>query len=254
MDLNDTEFLKPWVMRIVKETGRGINRFDMIKDNDKILLGVSGGKDSLALAFMLSVRMRWLPIKYSLHAVRIEWDQYPLSEGCDEKIASFFEILKIPYEVIKADMFPPSFKGDFNCYLCSRNRKRILFSRAGELGIDKIALGHNLDDIINTTLINLCFRGNFSTMMPVQGFFGGKLFIIRPMCLVHESKIKLMAERLGFPVADVLCPFQKTNMRLKIRPLAEILAKNDKRFREHIFEAPWNINSEYLPLKLGEKK
>ena len=75
MELKDIENMQPWLMRIVKETGRGINRFKMIEDGDKVLLAISGGKDSLALAFTLAVRRRWLPIHYDLHALRIDWNQ-----------------------------------------------------------------------------------------------------------------------------------------------------------------------------------
>ena len=75
MELKDIENMQPWLMRIVKETGRGINRFKMIEDGDKVLLAISGGKDSLALAFTLAVRRRWLPIHYDLHAMRIDWNQ-----------------------------------------------------------------------------------------------------------------------------------------------------------------------------------
>ena len=119
--------MQPWLMRIVKETGRGINRFKMIEDGDKVLLAISGGKDSLALAFTLAVRRRWLPIHYDLHALRIDWNQYPMPDSDAKKMEEFFDMLEIPYEVEHADMFPPSFKGEFNCYLCARNRKRMLF-------------------------------------------------------------------------------------------------------------------------------
>ena len=252
MELKDIENMQPWLMRIVKETGRGINRFKMIEDGDKVLLAISGGKDSLALAFTLAVRRRWLPIHYDLHALRIDWNQYPMPDSDAKKMEEFFDMLEIPYEVEHADMFPPSFKGEFNCYLCARNRKRMLFDKAAELGYKKIATGHHMDDVITTTLINLCYRGNFSTMMPVQQFFGGKLTLIRPMCMVYESKLRLMAERLGFPVYNTGCPYKSTNMRLKMKPIVAELSRDNRRLREHIFEAPWNINPEYLPTDLGE--
>ena len=72
--------IPPWVMRFVKQTGKGINRFKMIENNDKVILGISGGKDSLALAFALSLRKKWLPINYELHAVHINWSEHPVSE------------------------------------------------------------------------------------------------------------------------------------------------------------------------------
>ena len=153
--------------------------------------------------------------------------------------------MDIPVKFLVRDMFPESFRVRFNCYLCSRNRKRILFEEAGTLGISKIALGHHLDDIAETTLINLCMRGNFSTMMPVQRFFGGKVSIIRPLCMVKESTVSLVATRLSLPCFTLACPYHKTNLRLSIKPFVKDLAKLDPKVREHIFSAHWNINREY---------
>ena len=221
--------LPPRVMRFVKQTGRGINRFEMINDGDNIILGISGGKDSLALALALSLRRKWLPIDYNLKAIHIDWKEYPLPDAAAEKLKHFFSQLEIPYHIVQASMFPESFKGNFNCYLCSRNRKRILFDLASEWGYKKIALGHHLDDLVDTTLINLCFRGSFTTMLPVQEFFKGKLEIIRPMCEVPESMVRNITSFLELPVQNVPCPYRDTNLRAKIKPLVSQLSHIDKK-------------------------
>ena len=240
----------PWLYRIVKDTGKGINRFNMIEGGDNVLLAVSGGKDSLVLALCLALRLKWLPVSYNLKALHIDWKEYPIPEKLSNEIKDFFDQLDIPYESVQHSMHPESFKGDFSCYLCARNRKRILFDYAEKYGIKKIATGHHMDDIIETTLINLCFRGNFSTMMPVQDFFKGKLKLIRPMALVTEKKAALVSERLELPVYHTECPHKETNMRSKVKPFIKDLAKMDKNVREHIFNAPWNINPDYLPTNL----
>ncbi len=243
----DTDKIPRWLMRTVKQAGKGINRFNMISGGDKVLLAVSGGKDSLLLALCLSIRLKWLPVKYELKALHINWRQYPVPEDLLSGIKSFFSVLDIPFESQDADMMPPSFREKFNCYLCARNRKRILFEYAEKHGISKIATGHHLDDIAETTLINLCLRGNFSTMMPVQEFFNGKLKLIRPLCMVRESSIELAAKRLELPVYSTICPYKETNLRLKMKPVLRQLSHLDKKVYEHIFDAPWNINHEYLP-------
>ncbi len=227
----------PWIYRFVKQVGRGINHYKMIGSGDHILLGISGGKDSLALAFALSLRKKWLPINYDLSAVHIDWEEYPISEAEKTALFAFFDTLKIPYILKKARMQSPSFKKKFNCYLCSRNRKRILFNYAEELGISKIALGHNLDDIAETSLINLCFRGDFSTMLPLQNFFGGKIRIIRPLCEVREDMVKRAAEKMNMPVLRTLCPFAESNIRSRIKPILKELNHIDKLTREHIYNA-----------------
>lgn len=237
--------IPPWVMRFVKQTGRGINQFKMIKENENILLGISGGKDSLALAFSLALRRRWLPIDYGLYAVHINWEEYPIEDEKLEKLKTFFEIIEIPFETVTVKMFPGDFAESFNCYLCSRNRKRILFDIAAEKNFTKIALGHHLDDLVETSLINLCFRGRFTTMLPVQEFFKGKLHIIRPMCEVRESAVNRLTENLGFPVCKSPCPYNDTNIRSQVKPIINSLSHIDKLTREHIYKAFWNEKDDF---------
>ena len=241
--------IPPVVLRVVKMKGKGIKRFYMIRDGETVLLGISGGKDSLALALALSLRKRWLPITYNLTGLLIEWEEFPLPEEKKQALLTYFSELDIPLSIKRVKMFNDSFKGEFNCYLCSRNRKRILFEEAGMLGITKIALGHNMDDILETTLINMCFRGNISTMLPVQHFFNGKLTIIRPLCEVKESVIKRVAEQLELPVCENGCHQKDNNIRNRIKPIVQQLVHLDKRAREHIYNAPFNIIKEYLPIE-----
>src|SRR6056297_1799511 len=174
--------IPPWVRRFVKQTGRGSNRHSMIREKDGVLLSVSGGKDSLAMSLALSLRKIWLPIDYHLQALHIEWKEHPVGDDQIDTLRSFFKVLRIPFFSVKAHMFAESFQGKFNCYLCSRNRRRILFEYAADQDIDIIAMGHHLDDIVETAFINLCFRCEFSSIRPVQEFFSGILRVIRPMC------------------------------------------------------------------------
>ncbi|HUX13830.1 MAG TPA: ATP-binding protein [Spirochaetia bacterium] len=239
--------IPPRVRRFVKTVGRGINEFRMINEGDSVLLGVSGGKDSLSMALALSLRRRWLPIKYELHAVQIEWAEFPLSRASKDQLSNYFEALEIPFQFLQAHMFPESFRGKFNCYLCSRNRKRILFDHINRVGINKIALGHHLDDIIETTLMNLFYHGSFGTMMPVQNFFDGETQIIRPMCRVTEAGVRNISAFLGLPVVSINCPHKDTNLRSDMKMIIQSLTHKNKQVRENIYRAPWNIITDYLP-------
>ncbi len=242
--------IPPWVMRFVKQTGKGINRFNMIKEGDRVLLGISGGKDSLSLAFALSLRKRWLPIDYELHAVHINWQEYPVNSSQHQNLREFFEILEIPFQTVDAKMFPGNYIENFNCYLCSRNRKKILFDIAEEKDFKKIALGHHLDDIVETSMINLCFRGRFTTMLPVQEFFEGKMHIIRPMCEVREGAVTRLSDNLDFPVCKSPCPYDETNIRSSIKPIISSLSHIDKLTREHIYNAFWKEKDDFSGLEL----
>ncbi len=229
--------IPPWVMRFIKTTGKAINRYSMIKEGDTVLLAVSGGKDSLALALALSLRRKWLPVRYELKAVMINWIEHPIPPEKRQPLIDFFHDLDIDFHIMDELMFPTSFDGDFNCYLCSRNRRRILFELASQQGIKLIAMGHHLDDLVETSMINLCFRAKFSTMLPVQEFFGGKLHIIRPMIETHEQVTRRLAQAYDLPVVKPVCPFDQTNIRSQIKPIISQFAKMDKHVREHIYNA-----------------
>ncbi len=229
--------IPPWIFRFIKHTGKAINTYSMIREGDKVLLGISGGKDSLALALALSLRKKWLPISYNLDALHINWEEHPVPQDKVDQLAEYFSDLAIPFTSVTVKMHQESFKGEFNCYLCSRNRRRILFEAAAAKDYKIIALGHHLDDLVETTLINLCFRGNFSTMQPVQEFFKGKIHIIRPMIEIKEHRIKRLVEAYNLPVAKPVCPFDQTNIRSQLKPIIRDLCKVDKLTLDHIYNA-----------------
>jgi tRNA 2-thiocytidine biosynthesis protein TtcA len=209
----------------------------MVRDGETVLLSVSGGKDSLALALALSLRRKWLPIDYGIQALMINWIEHPVDEEAKDRLRAYFNALSIDFAIVDEPQYPTSFKGEFNCYLCSRNRRRILFQYAAEKGLSLIATGHHLDDLVETTLINTCFRGNFSTMQPIQEFFSSSLHIIRPMIEVHEQVLSRLAQAYDLPVVKPVCPFDQTNIRARLKPIVRSLAQIDKLTREHIFQS-----------------
>ena len=229
--------IPPWVRRFVKKAGKAINRYRMFGEGEHVLIGVSGGKDSLALSLALALRLRWLPIHYRLSALHIDWKEYPLPSDGLEKLEEYFETLGIEFTSVGAHMFSSTFAGEFNCYLCSRNRRRILFEYAREHDISTIALGHHLDDIVETTLINLCFRGEFSSMRPVQEFFSGALHVVRPLCEVRETVVDKTAREIDMPVAKAPCPYDETNIRSRLKPVVRQLSHIDRHTREHVYQA-----------------
>ena len=229
--------IPPWVMRFIKLTGKAINRHEMIKADDSVLLSVSGGKDSLALALALSIRLKWLPISYTMRAVMIDWKEHPIGREGQKRLYEYFDALQIPLTILEEQQYPESFKGEFNCYLCSRNRRRILFTYAAEHNCSLVAMGHHLDDLVETTLLNLTSRAKFSTMLPVQEFFGGKLHIIRPMIEVHENTIRRLNELYQLPSVKPVCPYDQTNIRSKLKPIIQDLVHLDRDAREHIYNA-----------------
>ena len=229
--------IPPWVRRFVKKVGKGINDFNMIQDQDKILLGISSGKDSLAMALALSLRTKWLPIHYEMTGLMINWNEYPIPEKNLELIKLYFEKLNIKLVIKNESIFPHSFQENFNCYLCSRNKRRILFQYADSIGYKTIAMGHHLDDLVETSMINLYCRGQFSTMLPVQDFFDEKLYIVRPMIEVKEQVIIRLVDNYNLPVSKQVCPNVATNIRTKFKPIVKEINIIDKHSKEHIFNS-----------------
>ena len=245
--MKDERKLRNRVHWFAKHVGKAINRYDMIHDGDHILAAVSGGKDSLALCVGLVERKKWVPIDYRISALQIEWEEYPLDREQKESIAFFFAELGMEYRLVTRKMIHPSYADDFNCYICSRNRKRILFEQAKVLGIKKIALGHHLDDVVETTLMNLFFKGEIATMMPVQDFFDGEISIIRPMSEVYEREIARVAREMKLPVVTSCCPRLETSKRGMIKEMVKQLSRVNRKVRENIYRAPGRINHDYIP-------
>lgn len=243
-----TEDPPPLIRRFLTAVGRGINAHRMIGDGDRVLVSLSGGKDSLAVALALRARLRFLPISYRLEALLVNWREHPHSAEHLTAIASYCDTLEIPLTIVDADMRPDSFGDRFDCYRCGRNRRRILFDHVrGWDGVPLIATGHHLDDIVQTTLMNLAFRGTFATMVPVQQFFDGAVRVIRPMCETREDMIARVVETLGLPVSTIDCPFRTRNVRTRIAPVVEELARINPRARENISRAHSRVDLAYLP-------
>ncbi len=238
----------PLFMRFLKRLGRGINAHQMIRDGDRVLVSVSGGKDSLVLALGLQMRLRFLPISYRLVPVMINWREHPHSPAALAELQRFFEEIEAPLRVIDADMRPESFGGRFDCYRCGRNRRRILFDLVNDWpGTPLIATGHHLDDVVQTTLMNMVMRGSFATMNPVQSFFGDSLRVIRPMCEVREQMVKDVAAAAELPVSNIDCPFRERNIRSRIAPIVDQLERINPGVRENVYRSLTNIDHEYLP-------
>ena len=172
--------------------GKAIGDYNLIEPNDKILVAVSGGKDSLTLLKLLRERQRWSPVKFELVAAHIETDLACSACVHTEALAQVFEDMRVEHVFRKISVVSDRKKA--SCFWCSWNRRKELFQIAAGLGCGKVALGHHKDDIIETTLLNLFFQGEFSSMNPKQDLFDGKIVIIRPLCYVEETMTRKYAK------------------------------------------------------------
>jgi tRNA 2-thiocytidine biosynthesis protein TtcA len=236
---------------VVKEmkrlSGKAIHRYAMIEEGDRILVALSGGKDSLALLWILRERIARIPIQYDITAVHVDPG---FGNGSAKKVESFLVDQGFQYRVIQTDIGPKAHGPDNlenPCFLCARNRRKILFETAKDLGCNKIAFGHHKDDLIVTFFINLFFGASLSTMLPVQHFFGGRITAIRPLYLIEENLIRRYVETMGWNTFDLGCPSAGTSMREAVKKMLENFYRRNKKIKGNIFHALHNIRPEYLP-------
>ena len=226
--------------------GKALHRYQMIDDGDRIVVGVSGGADSLTLMLMLSERRKRIPIHYELFAVYIDpgfEDSFadPLAAYCDQLDFS----LRVEFTDFGV-LGHSSANRENPCFLCSRLRRKRLFEIAAELDCNKLALGHNKDDVIETLFMNICYAGEISTMLPAQDFFGGKFTVIRPLSFADEEWIRRFAREQRFPDFENPCPTARTSKRRQIKLLLKQLYQGNEKVKGNIFRAMSHVKPEYL--------
>ena len=222
--------------------GRAIADYKMIEDGDRILVAVSGGKDSLTMLKLLNERKKWAPIDYKLIAIHIETD-YNCAPSCDKRLEKFFKKEGVTHRFKKIKIAGKDKKE--SCFWCSWNRRKALFTAADKLGCKKVALGHHKDDIIETLLLNIFFHGEFSGMNPMQKLFGGKLTIIRPLCYVEEEATRRYAKEARLPVQREMCPNSAVSQRRVMKDFIKKVEKDCKHVRTNIFRSISRVNREY---------
>ena len=232
---------------IIRLTGRAINDYQMIKAGDRVLVGLSGGKDSLILLRHLAKRLERIPVDYTLIAVHLDMGYE--DDRQKELLAEYVDALGVAshFEVTDYATRAHSVENRENpCFLCARQRRKRLFEIAREFGCTRIALGHHRDDLIETLLMNIIYSGEIATMLPVQEFFGGLLTIVRPLCMVPEDIIRKVAAESVLPVVANNCPSHERSKRREIKDIIERLAKANDKVKGNIFRSLSNYRPDYL--------
>jgi len=240
--------LKKWLELAIMD-------YAMIEEGDRVLVGVSGGADSLALLDLLNASMVFVP-RFSVLAVNIDMGFDPSYSDYD-LLETYLKENHYTYVMEKTDIGPLS-HSDYNrknpCYLCSRLRRKRIFQIADENKCNKIALAHHKDDIIETLLINLFYGREMCTMMPKQEIFQGSMHIIRPLAYIAEKLIKKYVKEREFPVIENRCATSKTSKRVYIKKLLQELEKDNKNIRENIYKALRHVKVDYLPQNMRDMK
>lgn len=234
------------IRRIQKCFNKGVVQYGLIEDGDKILVGLSGGKDSLALLELLALRSRIYKPKFSVVAAHVVMKNISYESDMDY-LRSYAESLGVSFICYETSFDPSTDTRKSPCFLCSWNRRKALFTVAKEQGCNKIALGHHMDDILETLLMNMTFQGAFSTMPPKLVMRKFDMTIIRPMCLVHEVDLLQMAAYRGYKKQIKNCPYEKDSNRSSIKEVFHTLEKLNPEARYSLWGSMSNIQSDLLP-------
>ena len=208
--------------------------YHLLEDGDYVLVGLSGGKDSLCLLEMLGKRAKIDQPKFRVEAIHVRMENISYETSTDY-LEQFCKELDVPLHIVTtrfeaSDKKPP-------CFLCSWNRRKQLFNLAQELGCNKIALGHHQDDLLHTCLMNQFYQGRFDTMPALLKMRKMPLSIIRPLCMVEESDIRRYAELRGYEKQVKLCPNETASHRDDMRQLFEQIQRMNPEARHSLWNA-----------------
>jgi len=221
--------------KLISRLNKAIYQFRLIDDNDKVLIGLSGGKDSLFLLEMLAKRARIQHPQFSVEAIHIRMENIKY-ESDTTYLKQFAQEFGVPLHIVTTSFDASTDKRKSPCFLCSWNRRKQMFNFAQEHGFNKIALGHHQDDIIHTALMNQFFQGHFSTMPAKLKYKKMPLYIIRPLCMEQENDIREYARIRHYQKQKILCPYETDSHRNEIKNLFEKIEEMNPEARYSI----WN--------------
>jgi tRNA 2-thiocytidine biosynthesis protein TtcA len=238
--------------RLARQVGEAIGDFNMIEEGDKVMVCLSGGKDSYAMLDILMRLRERAPINFDIVAVNLDQKQPGFPEHI---LPEYLKELDIPFHIENQDTYSIVKRlvpeGKTTCSLCSRLRRGILYRVAGELGATKIALGHHRDDILQTLLLNMFYGGKLKGMPPKLQSDDGKNIVIRPLAYVKETDLEKYAELREFPI--IPCNLCGSQPNLKRAEMKALIRDWEKRFPGRI-ENMFNALSNIVPSHLMDHK
>ena len=234
--------------RLAHEMGRCIADYELIEPGDRVMIAISGGKDSYTLLHLLERARRRAPVPFEIIAVHLDQGQpgydgraleaWLRKEGYDHQI-----LRKDTYKVV-TEVIP---EGQTYCSMCSRLRRGILYNAAERLGCTKIALGHHRDDAIETLMLNMMFNGSLSAMPAKLASGDGRNTVIRPLLYSSERDIAAYSEQLNFPIIPCnLCGSQDNLWRQQVKEMLDDIEKRAPQVRQSMLAALKNVHTSHL--------
>lgn len=216
---------------------KAIEEYEMIKDGDRIAVGVSGGKDSMLLLYALKLYQKFSPVRFDLAGVTVSlgFKEFDLSP-----VVLFCESIEVPYHIIYTDIEEIVFnvrKEKNPCSLCSKMRNGALHNRIKEIGFNKVALGHHADDVIETMFLSMLYSGRIATFKPVTYLSNKDIHNIRPFIFLKEAQVIGAIKENSIPVIESPCIMDKNSKRHEVKNLLKNIYKDVPEGRERLLQA-----------------
>ncbi len=222
--------------KILRKASSSMKKFSLVENGDRILVGLSGGKDSMALLDILAERRKIFVPHFELFACHIGIRNVPYKSDIDY-LRKFCEDRNIHFIYRETEFERDRKEGRSHCFLCSWSRRKVMFRLAEELECNKLALGHHKDDIAETLLMNQVFTGRFESMPPKMTMDKFNLSVIRPLCEIRESELAELATTQGYHRQIKNCPFEEVGNRAKVKDLIRNLEQMNPDVVSSLFSA-----------------
>jgi len=238
---------KAFLEKVRSKAAKAIEDYGLIEESDRVLVALSGGKDSATLLDILHNRRKYFGFHYDLAAAYIDLNDVPYHVE-RERIRQLCEVNDIPLYIIEDDTKVVTGK-KHPCFYCAWTRRRLLFDFAVKNGYNKLAFGHNRDDMVETFLMNMIYHGEASAFPVKLSMFDNRMDIIRPLIYIGNKEAERYIELIGFKAQPYNCPYAEGNDREKFRALLQQLYSFHPHVADNLLKAMKNIRPEYLPLE-----
>ena len=237
MPTTDVERLQKCAGRLLGKLRRTSRRWPVLPPGARVALAVSGGWDSLALAYLVAERNRRISPRLRLHAVHVRLDAGGATTGLPVAVSSWLSGLGM--ETVEVDpRLDPAEMGEIDCFTCARARRRTLLETAEELGASHVALGHHADDVVETWLLALFYSGTGEVMPPVRSYFDGAVTLVRPLYELKSKELRRLGRLAAFPAPVEKCPRESEARRERVREALASFGRDQDVVRRHLF---WSV-------------